>query len=156
MIELPSRAEFDSDDVSITEANDDHELTLVEFGFQVTGLPPSGGEGMPDIVEVNATENIAALSFITANGKTADSGNTAHCSRVIGFVQNAALSGHAAQVIVEGDVTYSGWSWAPSQELFLNGTSISATPPNSGFSQLVAVAQSAQTIFVRLQQPIQF
>jgi hypothetical protein len=104
-----------------------------------------------DIAEIQAAVDIPALSLITANGQIADSNNIAHFNRVVGIVMAAVLTGFIAEAVVEGEPS---WSWAPNSKLFLNGTTLSATPPSSGFSQLVGIARNVQTVFIRLQVPI--
>ncbi len=107
-----------------------------------------------DTADIATTMDIPALSLITVNGQVANSANLAHFNRVVGIVMTTVLFGFIATAVVEGEVTDSSWTWTPSYKLFLNGTTLSATPPGSGFSQLIAITRSAQTIFIRLQPPI--
>lgn len=118
----------------------------------VLDLPPT-----IDQVTVVATENIAALSLVTANGKTGDSNNIAHFNHIVGITMDAVLNGFPATVVVEGEVTDGAWSWVNNDKLFLNGTVLSTVAPTSGgFCQYIALARNSNTIFVRLQKPIKF
>jgi len=119
--------------------------------------PPSGGGGGVgggDNAEIIATEDLAALCFVTASGKTANSNNTQHFNHVVGILMAAVLTGFPADVIVEGEVSDPSWNWTANQKLWLNGTSLSTSPPTSGFSQLVGITITSQTVFIRLQVPI--
>jgi hypothetical protein len=152
----PAIVEFDPGEIALVlpPANDDHELTLVEFGFDVAGLPGSSGGGGPDIVEINATQNLPALSFVTAGGQVANSTIFGHFNHVVGITMAAVNSGFIAQVVVEGEVTDSNWNWPSNVKLFLNGTTLSTTPASAGFSQLVGITRNSSTVFIRLDVPI--
>lgn len=108
-----------------------------------------------DTANIAATENLSALSLVTANGKIADSNNLAHFNHVVGITMFAVLSGNVATVVVEGEVTDGSWTWVNNDKLFLNGTTLSTIPPTTGaFCQYIALAKSNQTIHIRLQKPI--
>lgn len=109
-----------------------------------------------DTADIAATEDIPALSLVTANGKVADSANLSHFNHVVGLSMIAVPNGNIATVVVEGEVTDLSWSWTTNDKLFLNGTTLSTLPPSSGFSQFIALARNSQTIFVRLQIPVKF
>lgn len=106
------------------------------------------------VLDIQAAEDIPAYTFITVTGFKADSANIAHYGKVIGIVQLATLTGFIASAVDEGEITNVAWSWSPGAKLFINGVAISATPPSSGFSQMVAVARNATTIIVRIEPPI--
>lgn len=135
----------------------------VEHGFVGTeeewleslqGEPGSGGEPSPDEAEIVATENLPALSFVTAGGQVANSSNTSHFGRVVGITMEAILSGFVATLFVEGEVTDLSWSWTANQKLFLNGTTLSTVPATTGFSQLVGITRNSSTVFIRLNAPV--
>lgn len=107
-----------------------------------------------DTADILATENIPAFSLVTANGKVADSSNFSHFGHVVGLSTVVVLNTFIDTVVVEGEVTNGLWSWTNNDKIFLNGTSLSTTPPITGFSQFIAIARNNNTIFVRLQQPI--
>lgn len=107
-----------------------------------------------DNAEILANTNIPAFSLVTGNGQIADSSNLAHFGHVIGISTAAVLSGFIDTVVTEGEVTNGLWTWVNNDKIFLNGTSLSTTPPASGFNQFIAIARNNNTIYVRLQQPI--
>ena len=105
-------------------------------------------------IEVVAAAHLPAFTMVTATGERADSGNPAHYGKVVGITQVEVLSGFIATLVTDTEVTNPSWSWSPGDVLFLNGTSISTTPPASGFIQIIGVARTATTIIVQLQPPI--
>lgn len=108
-----------------------------------------------DTADIPATENIPALSLVTASGKIGDSNNLAHFNHIVGITMDAVLNGFIATCVVEGEVTSGTWSWANNDRLYLNGTTLSTVAPIAGaFCQYIALARNSQTIFVRLQKPI--
>lgn len=145
-----------TDDLRIAVAVTEPDLAVVV----VPGLPgqngmdgTGSGDGL-DIAEINATENISALSLVTASGKTANSATVGHFNHVVGMTMDPVLNGFIATCVVEGEVTDPSWSWTANLKLFLNGTTISTTPASSGFSQLVGLTRNSNTIFLRLDVPI--
>lgn len=123
------------------------------------GPPGSGGGGGSsdlDTADIVATEDIPALKFVTAGGQVADSSNLAHFNHVVGISMEAVLSTFVATLATEGEVTDPSWNWTANQKLFLNGTTLSTTPPTSGFSQYVGITRNSHTVFIRLQLPILF
>lgn len=106
-----------------------------------------------DTADINANVDIPAFSLVTANGQIADSTNLFHFGHVVGLSTTLTLNGFIDTVVTEGEVT-GPWTWTNNDKIFLNGTSLSTTPPTTGFSQFIAIARSNNTIYVRLQQPI--
>jgi hypothetical protein len=130
------------------------EQAVTTVQVQIAGIQGPAGQSGPETFEVAATEDIPAFSFVTANGKVADSGNSAHFNRIVGITPVAVSSGFIVTVLGVGEVLNVLWNWTPNAKLFLNGTTLSAVPPTSGFNQLVAVARNDQTIIVRMEVPI--
>jgi hypothetical protein len=106
------------------------------------------------IVDLVASENLPQFGVCTVDGKRADSNNVLHFGRVLGVTRAAINIGFSGKVVLEGTLTNPAWNWSPRQKFFLNGTSLSASPPDVGFSQLIAVAETSDTIVVRLGPPI--
>jgi hypothetical protein len=136
-------------------------VTIVEKGDPGPPGPPGppgggGGGGTTDYdtTEIVAHEAIPALSFVTSDGKIADSNNPFHFNKVMGITLVSVPVDTVATVITEGEVTDLSWNWTANQKLFLNGTALSPIPVSSGFSQMLAVAQNSQTIFIRVRTPI--
>lgn len=105
-------------------------------------------------IEFLATEFIPAFSLATANGKVADSNNIAHFNKVIGITLVDVNNGAIGYATVDGEVTSIAWAWSPGSKLFLNGATISLSPPSSGFSQMVAVARNANIIVMKLGEAV--
>ena len=113
-------------------------------------IGPSGGSS----IDILAAENIAAFQCLTADGHVANSANAGHFGAVVGIATAAISTGFVGQAQAGGELTNNAWSWAPNAKIFLNGTSLSTTPPSSGFSQQIAIARNANTIVVEIQPPI--
>lgn len=119
----------------------------------------SDGQGnwelrIPEQIQFNAIEDIPAFSLATADGQVADSSDITHFNRVIGMVIEDVANGFIGEATVDGTVTNPAWAWSPGSKLFLNGTTISLTPPAVGFSQMVAVARNAQIIIMKLGEAV--
>jgi hypothetical protein len=70
------------------------------------------------------------------------------------MVTEDVSSGAIATAMVDDEVVNLAWGWSPGSKLFLNGTTISVSPPTVGFSQMVAVARNANTIIMRISQAV--
>lgn len=114
----------------------------------------SSAPGPLTAVDINATMDLPALCLVTAGGQVANSNDLAHFNHVVGILMSSIATGNVATVVVEGEVDDVSWSWGSNLKLFLNGTSLSVTPPSSGFSQMVGITRNSTGIFVRLQIPI--
>lgn len=128
-------------------------------GFDRTKILGSKGDDtwelrIPDQIKFNATEFIPAFSLATATGEVADSNELNHRNRIIGMVMEDVANGFVGQANVDGEVTNPAWVWSPGTNLFLNGTIISVTAPTVGFSQLVAVARTSDTIIMKIAQAV--
>lgn len=124
-----------------------------EDGLEFT---TGGSGGVADTVGVDvvAAEDLAAYEFVTAVGAKADSSNSAHFNKVVGMTTAAVLTGFVASLSTDGEVTNPAWTWSANASLFLNGTSISQTPPSSGFIQVVGVAVNATTMIIQIKLPL--
>ncbi len=119
----------------------------------VQGGAKSDGDAIVE-VSISATENIPEFAPVTSKGKVADSANASQSmGRVIGIAREAIADGFSGVVIESGEVTNPGWAWAIGDLLFLNGTSIANSPPESGFVQFIGSAKSPTTIVVDLGPP---
>jgi len=103
-----------------------------------------------------AAVNLSAFDIVTVDGFKADSGTPAHYGKVVGITRSAVSTGFVADVIYYGEVTNGSWSWTAGQKLFLNGSTLSTTPPSSGFIQMVAIAKNNNTIVMRMETPVLF
>lgn len=114
---------------------------------------PTGGTAQTK-VEVVSTEAIAAFAMVTADGKNADSANTLHVGKVVGVALAAVAPATVTNVVVDGDVENPLWAWTDGAPIFLNGTSLSMTPPTTGFLIQVGVAKNATRIIFNLKASV--
>src|SRR6266481_5997531 len=119
-------------------------------GVTVSGVGGGGG----GTFDIQVAQDTAAYSLVTITGLIANSSTTAHYGKVVGMATQFVANGQIAHLVDDAEVTNGAWAWSPGTKLFLNGTSISATPPSSGFSQMVAAARSATTIVVQFGPPL--
>lgn len=104
---------------------------------------PAGGAST-----VVAAEDLTAFSVVTSTGEIADSGTIAHIGKIIGINPALIATGFSGDVTSIGEVENLSWTWVAGDRLFLNGTSLSTTPPGSGFIYLVGTAKNSTTIYV--------
>jgi hypothetical protein len=105
-------------------------------------------------VEYVAHEDIDEFDIVTADGYVADSGNVSMAQKVLGMSKTTTANGLTGTATVDGKVTNGAWSWTVGAQIFLNGTSISETPPTTGFVLRVAKATKADTIVIDIDQSI--
>lgn len=118
------------------------------------GIVGGNGEGVPSTSTLVASENIPAFAAVTSQGKQASSNLTAQIGKIIGISIQPIPQGFSGLVQTIGDLTNPLWSWTPGDMLFLNGSTISKIPPNTGFLQILGTAKSSKTIMVELGPPI--
>ena len=118
------------------------------------GVKGDNGTDAISTIDVLAAEDLPAFTIVTATGLIADSSNTGHYGKVVGITTEDVALGFIAKVITDVEVTNDAWSWSPGDHIFLNGTTLSTTPPTTGFCQMVAIARNANIIVVKLETPI--
>ncbi len=119
------------------------------------GLPGVGGTSAEQIlVEFLAAQDIAAFDPVTLVGTIGDSDDLSQRGKVIGIATSDVSSGATGQALIEGEIENPLWSWSPGTRIYLNGTTLSATPPSTGYSQRIAVAETDMTIVIQPQPPI--
>lgn len=122
------------------------------------GVPgPPGPAGNGQITGI-AGEALGGHRMVTtdASGNIIYASNTAaaHAGRVVGMTTGAAAQGGTVTIQPIGSITENSWAWAPTSVLFLSANGqITATPPPTGFVQIIGYAQSATTIYIQLHQP---
>lgn len=122
--------------------------TLSNLGLSIAGA------GAPLSLDIQASENIPNFSMVTISGNKANSLNSAHLEKVVGLAPVGVLNGFISNVVTNGIVTNPAWSLAVSSPIYLNGTSLSQTPSDTGFVQRVGIAKNATTLYVDLAEPI--
>lgn len=71
------------------------------------------------------------------------------------ITQGAISSGASAQVVSQGLITESSWSWTPGETLYLSSNGfMSHTAPTTGFSRIVGWAETATTIYFEPQMAV--
>lgn len=101
-------------------------------------------------VHIQATANIPRWGCLTASGELADSNTPAHEHHIIGLSDGAIVSGEWGDSILTGIAFDNSWTWTPGSMVYLNGTTLSQTPPGVGFVQTVGWALTPTSMLVRL------
>jgi len=115
----------------------------------------AGGSGKLLKIDVAATQNVAAFKVITSTGENASSANVFHKGIIAGVTLAAINTGFVGKVVTEGLVVNPAWAWNPGDVLYLNGTSISTTPPTSGFRVIVGIGTYIPTtMYVKISESI--
>ena len=86
----------------------------------------------------------------------ADAATAEHAGLVAGITPGAVTSGALTSVTSFGEMTEPSWSWTAGLPVFvgLNGVLTQALPDTAAFSQVLGVATSPTSIFVRLREPL--
>lgn len=118
---------------------------------------PAGPAGGSEVRPASGAIGGQRMLIGNADGSVsyADASNMAHLGKVLGISENAANDGDNVTVIVLGYTEFNGWAWNTSLPIYLgtNGL-LTQTPAVSGFSQIVAMAETATRIYIRLREPI--
>ena len=124
------------------------------------GLPGSGGDAV--VAAKFAASSVGGHRIVRSVSATdvdyADASDIGHIDEVLGMTLNAASIGAAVQVISEGEVTESGWSWIPLVTIFLSSDgNMTQEPPDApaAFSLSVGYATSPTSMRVRIGTPIE-
>ena len=123
-----------------------------------TSQPPApiyvaGGEGYPYVVSI-AAETIGSATFVAANvgGVVPAYGPN---RPAIGFVKESVTAGQSAQVFGGGELNgLSGLTVGATYYLGESPSTITATPPTTGFCQSVGVAVAPDTLLVEISEPV--
>lgn len=119
------------------------------------GVPGVGGTSAEQVlVEFLAAQDLLAFDPVTLVGTIGDSDDLSQRGKVIGISMFDVSSGATGQALIEGEIENPLWSWSPGTRIYLNGTTLSATPPSTGYSQRIAVAETDMTIVIQPQPPI--
>lgn len=105
-----------------------------------------------------ASGNIGGHRAVFASGSAvayADNTDLSHLGRVLGVTTTAANDGDVVTVINKGRIIFSGWSWTSGFPVYF-GTSgaLTQSAPNTGFLQIVGMAETPTSLFVSLREPI--
>lgn len=151
--------------VTVTEAGTPQVIQVIAEGPQgppgATGATGPTGPAGPDVSQLTrpASGAIGGQRMVIGNSdgsvSYADASTAAHLGKVLGLSFNAANNGENVAVLVFGYTEFNGWAWNTSLPIYLgtNGL-LTQTPAVSGFSQIVATAETATRIYLRLREPI--
>ena len=116
----------------------------------------AGAAGSPKAtrVKVEAVEAVSAFDAVTAGGEVADSANTLHAGRIIGVAVADTAIGFMIKTVNEGEVSNPAWSWTQGNIIFLNGKTLSITPPSTGFRVIIGEAVAPTRICVKVSESI--
>jgi hypothetical protein len=149
--------------IGTVEGGDVADATITgESPNQVLNLVlPKGDKGDDGVTTIKkkALGNIGADRFVISNINGtishADQTNLNHLGKVLGITLNSASDGEDVDILLTGFVSFNGWDFDVNLPIYLgvNGLITQVLPVN-GFSQILGFAESPDTIFVNLREPI--
>lgn len=104
------------------------------------------------VVEYIAQDNIPIYTVVTMDGLRANSATVGHSPKVLGISRTTTAATFTGEAITEGEIHNPAWAWTLGQNIYLNGTSLSATPPSTGFSKVIGRALGTTTLLVELEE----
>ena len=96
---------------------------------------------------------IPEFSIVTKTGYLADSANVNHRNIILGVDINGVAISTGSEAIYSGIIENLAWSWS-GDILFLNGMSLSITPPTTGFCCEIAKILSSTSILIDIKKAI--
>lgn len=121
---------------------------------QISSGSGSGPEPFVISVPFLATQNILKHQVVTASGQVADSSSVNQRDRILGIAEADVSAGFIGNAITEGIVQDSSFTFTVGLPIFLNGVSLSNTPPASGFSMILGVVTRVDKINVSLRRSV--
>lgn len=116
--------------------------------------PPSSFSENKLITKIVAQEFLPAYSLVNSDGTVANSNNIYKRNKAFGIVTQDINNGFSGDVVIDGEITYSGWNWNLGDILYLNSTVLSNIAPISGFNQRIALAKDPITIKLQIGKSI--
>jgi hypothetical protein len=138
-----------SEDVFIVveEINDDVYIQIVEVGEK----GDAGATGQAgNIAEVTVSENILAFDPINSDGTKANSAIVGKRGQLIGLALANINNGLSGNAVLFGEITNPAWSFVAGNIVYLNGTTVSTTPPSTGFIQKIGTMKSSTTLEINI------
>lgn len=96
---------------------------------------------------------VPAYSIVTVSGEIADSSNVNHRNKILGMDISGTTFNTGGKAVYSGIIEKLSWNWSGSV-LFLNGTSLSSTPPTTGFCCEIAKVLSPTSILIGIKKAI--
>jgi hypothetical protein len=118
---------------------------------------PQGEPGTGSAIVLTAATMIPGHRAISldANGNAILADPTSADFAFAGISTSGANAGGQVTVLQAGLVEESTWNWIPLRPIFVSANGLlTQSPPSSGISQVVAVAQTATAIMIAPQTPI--
>lgn len=118
---------------------------------------PSGGAiDYPSIADAVALSGHRVVRGTPGGVAVCDASNASHRGAALGITTGAASSGAAVTVRAEGPMVEGSWSWTPGVPVFcgISGVLTQTFDPAWAWSQIVGIATSPTSIFVRLREPL--
>ena len=115
---------------------------------------PAGGEAY--YTAATALGGQRAVCLQSDGLHYADAATAGHVGLVAGITPGAVEAGALTSIVCFSEMTEPSWNWTPEQPVFvgLNGVLTQTLPDTAVFSQVVGVATSPTSIFVRLREPL--
>lgn len=148
----------DCDAPKITSTQTANNVEILAGGLQGEPGPP----GASDVTETRtASEALGGHRIVRSTGAGlagyASNADDTHGDDTLGMTIGAAAQGALVQVQTNGSIMMSGWTWTPGLPVFLGINGLpTQTPPEAGFIQVVGHAESATSIFLKIEPPIYY
>lgn len=110
--------------------------------------------GGSSVVPFVAQENISGFQAVTSDGKVGDSTVIGQRNKIIGLSSTVVSTGFEGNAIGSGPVQNPVWTWVVGSKIFLNGITLSTTPPSIGFIQIIGTATISDTVDIKLGQSV--
>jgi hypothetical protein len=118
------------------------------------GNPSPLFSGGKTIVPVTAIDTIVKYNLVTTDGLNADSSNVSHFGKLLGLALVNIAPTFVGRVQVYGLLINALWSWSVGDNIFLNGTILSNTPPTTGFLVQIGYADTPTKIIITMENRI--
>lgn len=123
--------------------------------YYETTLVSGGTTSNTSIVsEITVTEDIIEFSLVNVDGSKADSSIVGKRNWALGVNKTTILNGFSGEIVTSGQIVNPSWSFTSGDQLYLNGTSISSTPPSTGFSQKIGNAINSTIVNINIKEGI--
>lgn len=100
----------------------------------------------PDDVTIAMLDTVTAFQAVTGDAHEADSTDVTQAAKVIGVSLQSITAGFSGQIRTIGTLFNPLWTWTKGDRIFLNGITLSTTPPSIGFVKMLGVAIDQFTI----------
>lgn len=101
-------------------------------------------------VQILATDAIPRWSVVNSYGQQANSADSVSEDHLLGITLGAIAEGAYGEATYSGVIFNEDWNWTPGAAIYLNGTTLSETPPGAGFVAQIGLAITPQSLFINL------